>query len=283
MSRTGARLVLLASALLACGCAVALLKRGGGSEPPADAPAPAGASAPGAPAVLVPPSPPPAPGLTPVPPLLPGPLPDPAPAPLPREPEAVSPEPAPAPAPATPSLPIAPPPPDAPDRLVTWSEGGVPRRAWADPGVLIEFTPRAGADGGAEPPAPGARLLADGRVRVWQLPEGLDARALAASKVAAGQGAYSAGLRDGPGTTEPLRAAAPGLLVRFKPETGEAERAAVADRHGLKGGTPLPRGPGWYAYEGPMGLAAIELAGVLTGQGPVIEASPNWWRPVRPR
>lgn len=92
---------------------------------------------------------------------------------------------------------------------------------------------------------------------------------------------FSAGLREGPTSGERLRAAAPGVLLRLDTEWSDADRERFAERHGLTAGTPLSRGQGWYSFDGPVGLDAMEKAAELLAAGEVLDASPNWWKPVQ--
>lgn len=132
-----------------------------------------------------------------------------------------------------------------------WYDGEVRRPLWAEPAVVVDF---AQAAGGA-PVVPG--------------PAGLEK----------GAGAHrSPVFRDAASPGSPLRALAGGVIVRLRPGTTGAQRAALFAKHGVA----QPRRVGgqddvWFV-PAPAGVASLELANLLHETGDFASASPDWWK-----
>lgn len=132
-----------------------------------------------------------------------------------------------------------------------WYDGEVRRPLWAEPAVVVDFAQA--ARGAPVVPAPAGLEKSAGAHR-------------------------SPVFRDAASPGSPLRAPAGGVIVRLRPGTTDAQRAALFAKHGIS----QPRRVGgqddvWLA-PAPAGVASLDLANLLHETGDFASASPNWWK-----
>lgn len=136
-----------------------------------------------------------------------------------------------------------------------WYDGAVRRPLWSEPGVVADFEGAAREKSSVIKPS---------------------------ALVKPGAGGQSGVFRDHASASGASPRALPGgVILRFKPDTAEAERADLIARHGLTVVRELAPGSGTLLVASPPGEASLTLANRLYESGQFAAASPNWWQARR--
>lgn len=164
-------------------------------------------------------------------------------------------------------------------KRVTWHDGEKLRQCWLDRRVLVEFDPSPEGKALIESLSNGAQVLDrhGSRERWWQLPandsftalenrirqQAPDCRTSPLFRLGSGQGRRTQSL---PG----------GVVVRFVPETTEAQVFAWTAARGLEIERRLSTRSPLYLLWTPPGLESLDLANDLHEEPEVVAATPNW-------
>lgn len=160
---------------------------------------------------------------------------------------------------------------------VTWWNGRAWQRAQVDASQVAAWNAEFPAEGAQD--ALGARILDAGRLRIWQLAEGVDASALFAARggvVPARQRVY----RDGPAGDGALRVLTGRVVVHWAFGLDDATRVALERQFGLEAVPALSRG-GQHVYTVGPTADPLTAARALLESASVRSAAPDWWQPRR--
>ena len=167
-----------------------------------------------------------------------------------------------------------------------WRDGERERTIWLDPKLIVEF------DSSSREKSVVGRIYPQAKssngpierghgLRIWRVEPvaGQDARAMVKTLMAQSPGArFSPVFHDGPSPESRMRAM-PGNVIVYPKHRWNAELAERwAAAHNLEIVHFLDIGPGVIVVRSAPGLAALELANDLSGDGNVLTAFPDWWQ-----